>query len=282
MSNYRNIEVNLLPPELQPPPTVRTAVILNAALVLGVLTYMTVFTFKAFNDIKVQQEQIEEAKTQIKNQQPIVDMYAALQDVHEQVNEYGRLVSLASVDYVDVPVLLDRIAKIIPAGVYLSSISNGKSSPNSQTTLVQVTMLTTSNDSALIQSTLDAFKKDAIFEDSFMRGAEVRKESLNSRLAEYDVKWSATGPGIPQSLDVNKYEFTVLANVPKLVDTVGLPVVSDRSIFLADVKFKTPPPPEEVDKNGKPIKAKAGSEAPREPELDAKNAPEGVKPVGVN
>src|SRR5687768_7902542 len=107
MSTYRNIEINLLPPELQPPPTVRTAVILNIAIVLGMLAYMAVSTVKTFNDIRLQQQQIRDNEQLIQSKQPVVEMYTELSDIREKVDRYGRLVSLASVDYVDVPVLLD-------------------------------------------------------------------------------------------------------------------------------------------------------------------------------
>jgi Tfp pilus assembly protein PilN len=282
MSTYRNIEINLLPPELQPPPTVRTAVILNIAIVLGVLAYMAVSTVKTFNDIRLQQQQIRDNEQLIQSKQPVVEMYTELSEIREKVDRYGRLVSLASVDYIDVPVLLDRLAKIIPAGVYLNSVSNDKSSPNARTTVVQVSLLTTKDDSALMQATMDAFKKDSIFHDSYMRSAEMRKVTLIDQMASFKIDWSASGPDVPNTIDVTKYEFIVMANVPKLVDAVGLPVSHDRSIYLADVKFKTPPPPEETDAKGKPKRGKKGDTKPREPEHDAKNAPEGVKPVGVN
>jgi hypothetical protein len=285
MSNYRNIDINLLPPELQPPPTVRTAVILNVAIILGVLAYMLLGTYSSYNQIKNTQQQIKENQMLIETKQPVVTMYTQLTGVKEQVERYGRLVSLASVDYIDVPVLMDRLSKIIPAGVYLNSVGNEKASQNSRSTLVSVTLNTTSNDPKLVQATLDAFKQDSMFKDSYMRSAELRKVSLTDQLGTFDVDWTATGPDVPATLDVDKYEFIVMANVPKLVDTAGLPVRADRSIYLADVEFKTPPPPAEVDKNGKPIRKKRGAEdanAPREPEHGSDNAPEGVKPTGVN
>jgi Tfp pilus assembly protein PilN len=282
MSTYRNIEINLLPPELQPPPTVRTAVILNAAIVIGVLTYMLLGTFAVYNQIRNEQQRIKDNQQLIDSKAEVVEIYAQLSQVREQVDKYGRLVSLASVDYLDVPVLLDRLAKIIPAGVYLESVGNDKSSPNSRTTIVQVVLQTTSNDPQLMQTTLNAFKADSMFQDCYMRSAELKRVALNEQFGTFDVDWTAMGPGIPNSIDVQKYEFIVMASVPKLVDTTGLPVRVDKSIYLADVEFKTPPPPEEVDKNGKPIKAKRGSEAAREPEKNSENAPEGVKPVGVN
>jgi len=286
MSNYRNIEVNLLPPELQPPPTVRTAVVLNAAIVLGVLAYMLLGTFSVFNQIKNVQQQIDDNQRLITNKQPVVAMYTDLTNAKESVDKYGRLVSLASVDYIDVPVLLDRLSKIIPAGVYLNSVGNDKSAPNSRNTVVQVTLNTTSNDPKLMQSTLDAFKKDSMFHDCFMKSAELQKVALNEQLGSFKVDWTATGPGVPPSIDVDKYEFIVLANVPKLVDTTGLPVTADKSIYLADVKFKVPPPEDETDANGKPKKAgkkgEGDANAAREPEHGSANAPAGVKPTGVN
>jgi hypothetical protein len=285
MSNYRNIEVNLLPPELQPAPTVRTAVILNFAIVLGVLAYILLGTFGVFNQIRNEQQRIKDNQGLIESKQGVVTIYGQLNDAHERVERYGRLVSLASVDYIDVPVLLDRLAKIVPAGVYLNSVNNDKSSPNSRSTVVQVTLNTTSNDPKLVQTTLDAFKKDSMFQDSYMRSAELQKVTLNDQLANFNVDWTATGPSVPASVEVDKYQFIVMANVPKLVDTAGLPVRADRSIYLADVEFKTPPPPEEEDMDGKPRKSRKGkgdANEAREPEKNADNAPEGVKPVGVN
>jgi len=284
MSNYRNIEINLLPPELMPPPTVRTAVILNFAIVLGVLAYMAVATFGIFNEIRSQQEQKADLQKQVEAKKDVEEMYADLQKHEESVNQYGRLVSLASVDYIDAPVLLDRLAKIIPAGVYLNRISNDKSSPNAKATVVQVELMTTKQDPALMQATLDAFKNDSIFHDCFMANAEIHKESITDNLADYGINWHASGPNISASIDVNKYQFAIMASVPKLVDTSGLPVSSDQSIYLADVPFKTPPPEDE--NKGKPGKAGAAA-APREPgtkepEHGSDNAPTGVKPVGTN
>jgi hypothetical protein len=285
MSNYRNIEINLLPPELMPPPAVRTLVILNIAIALGVLAYMALSTFTILGQIRAQREQIAEAEQIKAAKQPVVAMYTDLQAVHEQVDKYGRLVSLASVDYIDVPVLLDRLAKLIPAGVYLNRVSNDKPGANTVSTIVQVDLMTTQDDPRLMQATLDAFKGDSIFHDCFLRNAKMNKESISTQLPQYGINWNASGPDVPQSLDVTKYEFIVMANVPKLADTSGLPISYDQSIYLADVEFKTPPPPaEEAPKHrrkgkGKDKEAKADTQAP---EHGSANAPEGVKPVGVN
>jgi Tfp pilus assembly protein PilN len=285
MSNYRNIEINLLPPELQPPPAVRTTLILNLAVILGVMAYIGLSTLSSFAQVRSQQEQIRAAEQEIKQREPIVKIYTTLNKVKESVDRYGRLVSLASVDYVDVPVLLDRLAKVIPAGVYLDSVSNDKSAPNARTTVVKVTLITTKQDPALVQATIDALKGDSIFQDCYLQEAEVQKESISGQLANYGVDWNASGPGVPTSLDVQKYAFVVMANVPKLLDTSSLPVVADKSIYLADVKFLTPPPPADQDAKGKGGSAgKAGARpaGKSEPAAEAANAPEGVKPVEVN
>ncbi|MDQ3024824.1 MAG: hypothetical protein M3R04_10700 [bacterium] len=286
MSTYRNIEVNLLPPELMPPPQVRTAVILNAVVILGVLTYMLHSVYSILGTVRSELDQIEEAKAEIKRKQPVVAMYTELTDAREKVDKYGRLVSLASVDYIDAPVLLDRLAKIIPAGVYLARISNDKPGPNTKSTVVQVDLVTTREDPALIQATLDAFKRDGIFRDCYLRGAEMHKESISGQLPNFGIDWTASGPDVPQSIDVKKYEFIVMANVPKMMDTGGLPVISDQSVFLADIEFHTPPPEDEENAKSKAERARKGSKArkpgTKEPEAEAANAPEGVKPVGVN
>jgi hypothetical protein len=269
-----------------PPPQVRTAVILNAAIILGVITFILLQTYTTLGKIKSEREAIEDAERVIAAKQPVVAMYTELQDVQEKVDKYGRLVSLASVDYIDAPVLLDRLAKIIPAGVYLSRISNEKPGPNSTSTVVQIDLITTKQEPELMQATLNAFKRDSIFGDCFLRSAEMRKESISGQLPSFGVDWQASGPDVPQSIDVGKFEFIVMANVPKMMNTGGLPVVSDQSVYLADVEFKTPPVEADEDAKGRAERLRSESKARKPgasaPEAEAANAPEGVKPVEVN
>jgi hypothetical protein len=287
MSNYSKVEVNLLPPELLPPPAVRTSVILNFLIVIAALTYIGLVSYMTLNQIPVLKQDIADSEAAIAAKQPIVATYQTLVEVRENVDSYGRLVSLASVDYVEVPILLDRLARIIPEGVYLKSVGNDKPAANSRNTIVQVTLVASQDRPELIETTLDSFKRDTIFHDSYMRDVELRKETLNAQLPSFGVNWTASGPNIPDVIPADRFEFTILANVKKPVDA-SLPVVSDQSVYLADIEFKTPPPPADDEKGAKGRKrgAKGGAQA-REPGTQAAdkgtvNAPEGVTAKEVN
>jgi Tfp pilus assembly protein PilN len=272
MSNYSRVEVNLLPPELLPPPSVRIATIVNAFIVVGALMYIGVATYLVLIPMASARDQIGTLELQIAAKQPALDTYNQLMAVKESVDDYGRIISLASVDYIDLPVLMERLARIIPSGVYLTALSNEKPVEGAQNSIVQVSLATAERDPQLIRRTLEAFKHDTIFHDSYMRDATFKQESLEGQLDLYGVDWTASGPDVPESVTADRFTFEILANVSKPIDAGSLPISIDNSVFLADVEFKTPPPPVEDEKGAKRSKAKKAAA-----DAKAENAPEGVE-----
>lgn len=270
MSNYSRVEVNLVPPELLPPSNLRIALLVNILLIIGALSYMGLAAALKLYPINDTKESIVQSERLLATKADIADTHAQLVGMRETVDRYGRVVALASVDYVEIPVLMDRLARVIPDGVYLSSISNEKPSPGSNSTIVQVELVAAQEDPALVQRTLAAFKADPIFNDCFMSNADLRQETFDPNLPAFGVNWGVRGPTLPDNIMAGKYEFRIRANIRKPIDAAYLPIKTDHSMYLADVKFLTPAP--EEDPKDKRKKAKA------EP---ASNAPEGVEVAEV-
>lgn len=274
-NNYSRIEINLLPPELAPGPAVRLFVILNFALVATTLATILVTTALPMFKITDLKKEIETVQTQINAMGPEEANYQTLIGVKEAVDGYGRIVSLASVDYVEVPLLLNRLSALLPEGVYLKQVQNRTAKANAAApagsksdVIVQVSLAACRRDPALILATLNACKHDPLFSDCYLGNAEAVEKPLSDMLQRYGIEWAVSGSNGDRQPSSREYEFQIQARLHRPLASDSAPVVADYSTYLASIKFKTPPPPEE--KKGKKGKQPASGKAGAASQGDAK------------
>lgn len=265
-NNYSRIEINLLPPELAPGPAVRALVIVNFALVAVTLATILVTAALPMFRITDLRNQIESAQSQINSLAPEEANHKTLMDIKDAVDGYGRIVSLASVDYVEVPLLLDRLAAVLPDGVYVKQVQNRTtrtrntaSSGAKADVIVQFSMAASRRDPKLIIDTLNAFKRDPLFSDCYLGMAEAVETPLRDMLERYGVDWTVSGPAGDSQPSAPEYEFEVQARLHRPLPSDVAPVSADFSTYLASVEFKVPPPePEGKGRKRRPAAEQSG------------------------
>lgn len=248
-NNYSRIEINLLPPELAPGPAVRALVIINFALVAVTLATILVTAALPMFKITDLRNQIESMQSQINALAPEEANHQTLMDIKDAVDGYGRIVSLASVDYVEVPLVLDRLARVIPDGVYIKQVQNrttrsrtGINPDAKPDVIVQVTLAASRRDPRLILETLQAFKQDPLFADCFLGSAQAVEQPLGELLERYGVDWTVTEPEGDIQPSSREFEFEIQARLHHPLPPNLAPVSADFSTYLASVEFKVPPP----------------------------------------
>jgi hypothetical protein len=250
-NDYSRIEINLLPPELAPGPAVRILVLVNVAVITITLATVLVATALPLSRIAIYTNQIESQQSQIASLKPIEDNFQSLSDIKDAVDQYGRIVSLASVDYVEVPLLMDRIATLLPDGVYLKQIQNRRANARaggnggaSPDVIVQMSLGASKRDPKLLIDTVTAFKKDALFNDCYLSMAEAVETPLGEMLSKYGIQWQVEGPDSVGQPSAHEMDFSIQARIPRPVADGAAPISADFSGYLASIKFKTPPPPD--------------------------------------
>lgn len=253
--NYSRIQVNLLPPELQPGPPVRYGLVFNIILIAGTLTFILVHSFTSLSRISTYREQNVELQKNIDSLKPNEEYYTNLKNIEEKVNSYGRLISLASVDYVEMPVLMERVSRVLPDGVYLRAVANDRPEEQSNFVVLRFDLTASRNDPRLLEATLAAFKKDEYFNDCYMANAEYHQEGIQDRLPEFGINWNASQKrdDAPQ-LMADLIEFQIQARVKRPLSTEQLPRSYDASSTLTSIEFKTYVPPAKEEKKGKKSK----------------------------
>jgi len=267
MMSYGRLEINLLPPEFRPGPAVRALPLINFALITGTLMAIVVGVSSSLINIAVLRSQNKDYEAQIVQQASVKSNYQTLQGIKEAVQQYGRIVSLASADYVEVPVLLDRISRLLPEGVYLRDVGNRRGSRTTSGTIVRVGLTASKTDPQLLIRTLTAFKKDPIFSDCYMSLAESKESPLGQVLVANGINWTVSGPNINAQPLTEELEFEIQARILSPVSIDGVPVSQDFSSYLTSIKFKeyTPLTEEQKRQNrtggGNSANARAGQEA---------------------
>ncbi len=235
--SYRRIEVNLLPPELQPGPAIRSALIINITLILG--TAFAILLTAALSIYRYAQYEtdIEKTTQSIANLASVKEGYQQLQKIDAAVHNYGAIVGIATTDYIDLPVLLSHLSNILPDEVYLVNVSNTRAGnttaysvldPN-RATFISMTLRSSRKDLGLILRTLERLKQDEVFANCVLTNAELDSEDLLdlSEALGMEIMFD-----LPSSADVpqeyNFYEFVIRAEVTRpLVDT-GSRVLDDQ------------------------------------------------------
>jgi hypothetical protein len=264
---YRHLDINLLPPELQPGPVVRYAVVINT-LVIGVtVAFLVVDSFVGLTNMASLKRDIENKEDQIQAKATVVSDYNELTNIETHVNSVGRLIGLASAEYVEMPVVMERITKLLPEGVYLDRVTSEARTVGATTTNIRIILAASKPDPQMLVQTFNRFKDDDILGDCYMRVAEFEEREIGSVLEAAGVNWIAAGPGIGDYTNTEQFVFEIHSVLHPPVETGGLATVLDKTDYF-DVFTETKAP------------ARAAGES--ESGGQVAGAPEGVSVVEAN
>lgn len=273
-NQYSRIEINLLPPELRPKPAVRYTALVNAAVIavtVLLIGFDAYFGFARIGELHQQQQTLQE---ELKRREPIKQDYLALKEIENDLSAYGRIISMASSDYLDMPVVLARVAQLLPEGVYLDRVTNQGSKNRGAAIQLAITLRSATRDEKLLIQTLTNFKNDPILSNCYMRNADLSEMPIDTLLTQFNANWEVTTPdsfGVPQNLE---YEFLLLVNLDRVLPEDGLMLAADEADFFQG--FALEPAPE--------TPADGATEVPgsRTPPAASSNAPADVKVEGTN
>jgi len=235
MNNYSRLEINLLPPELLPGPTVRYALLINIMIILLTVTFIGLSTYLHWLMLNLAKEEKAGLEAQLSAKAGIVADYERLNNIGVSIDRYGRLIALASDDYVEMPVILDRIAKLLPDEVFLFRVSNNRTEGKGSPVVLGVQLTASDNDPTLMIETLKAFKGDPMFAECFMPIAEYNEVSLDELQVRYGLDWSVTGPDVPMQVVGKHYDFEIHSLLSRPLPIDGVPVGRDSTqAFVAN------------------------------------------------
>jgi hypothetical protein len=265
MSSYRGIEINLLPPELMPGPAVRFTPLINLTIILIAVAYIAVDAFIGWNRLQLARSDLADLEQRRRAKARVLADYDRLSNFGERVNRYGRLVAMASTDYVEMPVVLNRLAQIVPDGVFLESVTNTRAATRGGDVRLVVVLKASRKDPRLALETLEAFKADAIFADCFMPAVYYEEESLRELMEARGIDWDASGPTVPTSIAADQYAIEIHATLPRPLTGIGLPLTFDATHQFAHLASPALP-----------------AEDAAAVEQDTASPPPGVEPVEVH
>jgi len=263
--SYNRLEINLLPPELQPGPAVRYSLLINVVIISVTVAFIAVDSFIGLTRMANLGRDNHALEDDIARLQPVVADYMRLRNIDTQISSYGQLISLASGEYVDIPVVLERLAQIIPEGVFVETISNERPSGPMRDVVLAVELRSAERDPALVVDTFLAFKEDPLLGNCYLRLMEYEEDVLEPYLKQFNINWQADGPELPQSLSSNQYKFEIRALLPVPMST-DAEILVDDFVYLQKANLTPEPKPEPV-----------ASE-----ELGVVGAPPGVTVEGTN
>jgi hypothetical protein len=235
---YQRLEVNLLPPELAPPPPVRLAWIINAALILFGLGFIAVHFFGTMIAISAVKKDISEKDTIIASQKPDLDTYNRLEEIRMHTEGRGKLVGMASSSYVEYPVVLERISRIVPPGVYLVEATSASGKGGSD---MRLQFRASRNDPALLSATLEAFKVNPMFRDTFMRTADYEQEPLGELADAFNIPYGYSNPDSDELFVMDEFAFEIHTKVNSPVAPDDLVLVVDRSDLMTEFEVLSNP-----------------------------------------
>lgn len=264
--SYNRLEINLLPPELRPGPAVRYALVVNFFVIAVTIAYLAVDSLFGMSRITSLHEDKTAVEQQIRDGQQVVTDHQRLVLIHQAIIDYGKLIGMASANYVDMPVVLDRLARVMPDGVYLRSVSNDKAAQEPGGANLIISLSASRRDPALLLETLRAFKADPVFQNCYMRFVHFQEESLDQFLERIGVSWSTTGPGIDETLLAEQFEFDIHTRIATPIADLGLPVIQDDSVYYAEASLEPPPTEAGAEDSAEPVGAgeNAASSTPDE------------------
>lgn len=235
MNRYSRLEINLLPREMLPGPAVRYALMVNILICLAALAYILVDAGMTWQWLQSKAEERDVLESRVTRQIGILEDYERLDGMNRRLTRYGRLIALASYDYVDMPVILTRLAEIIPDGVYLDSVHNRGADAGA--IRLSTVLKTSKQDPQQVLSTLRAFKTDSIFADCYMPNAAYKEEALDELMERVGVTWSVSGPEAPGSIIAYQYDFEIQAALPRPLIGLNLPVEYDDTVYFTRLRL---------------------------------------------
>jgi len=237
MNAYSRIEVNLLPPEMQPGPMVRYSLLINVALVMLTLAFILINLFLGWIRLDLAREDVAQLQEQVSANAYIENDYNRLADMGNMLSNYGRLVAYASLDYVDMPVVLNRLSVIIPDGVYLASVANSGS--QDQNTNMVVQLKASHDDPALIIAALRSFKADTLFSECYLPTAVFGEEDLTNLLEQAGITWTVGGTDVTTNIISEQYNFEIHARLPRPLSGFALPIQVDNLPYFSSLGLES-------------------------------------------
>jgi hypothetical protein len=237
--NYHRLDINLLPSELQPGPAVRYALIANFAILAVTIAYLALDSTTGWLALA----QARSERTRLTEQRDagaqVISDYNQLVGIRDKVQNYIRLVGMTSTDYVDLPVVLDRVSKILPEGVYLERVATDGSTPETSGIEVLFALRSAQRDPDLVLRTLNAFKQDNLLANCYMPVLDAEEQPLADLLLQSGINWSVTGLEETDTQTLPQFRFEIRALVERNFAGITLPVLQDDSAFLAQVNMPT-------------------------------------------
>lgn len=225
MNTYGRIDINLLPPEMQPGPMVRYGLLISVAVATLTVAFILINLYLGWVRLDLAREDLAQLQAQVDAQAYIEHDYNRLATMGDKLLQYGRLVAYASMDYVDMPVVLDRLSKVIPDGVYLASVSN-QGRPGGNIDMVMA-LKSSANSPEQIIDTLRSFKKDSIFANCYLPTASYTEEGLDDLMQRSGISWSVEGPDIDSNVISKQFDFQIHSRLNQPLPGIDLPTQVD-------------------------------------------------------
>jgi hypothetical protein len=238
MNNYQRLEINLLPPEMAPSPAVRGSVVFIWAIVA--LTAVLIGTHASVklaevNKLKADNKKLEQDILQNK---PFEDEYIALNEIRENTEGRGKLVGMTTATYIEYPIVMDRVARILPDGVYLIKAGSAGSGGSQE---LDLEFRTATADPSYVPRTLEAFKTSSMFSEAYLRTSDFQPQPLDELKNIFGVNYSFQGPGSEDSQAVDGYDFEIRAFIQRPMEVDDLPTVLDNSDYMTQFSLETDP-----------------------------------------
>ncbi len=130
------------------------------------------------------------------------------------------------------PVLMERITKLLPPGVYAESISLQRGNVGSLSSSISATLFTSRPDPALVIDTMNAFKADDVVGDCYMRFAEFTLTDLEQLLTKAGINWDVSGPDIEAYDSTEAFSFEIYSTIYPPVETSSLAASTDKTEYF--------------------------------------------------
>jgi hypothetical protein len=240
MNNFQRLEINLLPPEMAPGPAIRPTTIFNVLLIMAALFIIGLNLVSNLSQINTLSKTVQENDQKILQQQPIVEEYMALKEIKDNTEGRGKLVGMASATYVEYPVILDRVSRLLPDGVYLTKASSGGGAGRGDKEII-LEFNTATSQAELMNRTLEAFKTSPMFRDVYLRTGNFRPQPLDEVGNEFNIPWRYSSPNPDDAFVTQSYNFEIRAQVNSPLEVDDLVTVLDKSELMLPFELTTDP-----------------------------------------
>jgi hypothetical protein len=117
----RRLDINLLPPEFQPQPSVRWHPIYLAAMYSITLVLVIYFVMLSFNRVKKLEAEVATVNDNVKKLQPFAGAYDKAEQSVKSLENLKQLFVYLDAQYVDWPLFFYHLEPNLPKGVWLTS-----------------------------------------------------------------------------------------------------------------------------------------------------------------